>query len=338
MPRKAAPWFRAGRGRWYCTIRGQQVGLNVTDPRDEAGAFREMAERLASLERRLTDPDDAPPVRAGVVRELTGDYVAAVRHRVSAKTAVVMADRLGWLSRLFGGDEVGRLEAAAVERAAGREAWRSGTVRKTLSVVQAFVQWCGRPKFRLKIPPPEYRGAECVVSRAEYDAAVARSDGDFAAYLRFLWETGCRPGEARTLTAETVDWAGRQVRLKAHKNAGKGKSRVIVLSQPAVDVLLSRRAAHGSGPLFRNEWGRAFTMQAVNGRWRRLRLAGVVSAPTVYAVRHTYITRALEAGVPAAHVAAACGTSIQMIERTYSHVGQNMSLLRSVVDRVSGAA
>ncbi|MGR3616498.1 MAG: hypothetical protein ACU0BB_10690 [Paracoccaceae bacterium] len=40
---------------------------------------------------------------------------------------------------------------------------------------------------------------------------------------------------------------------------------------------------------------------------------------TLYSLRHGFITSALYAGIPITSIAAACGTSIAMIEMTYGH-------------------
>jgi len=57
----------------------------------------------------------------------------------------------------------------------------------------------------------------------------------------------------------------------------------------------------------------------------------------MYAIRHGFITRALYAGVPIFALARHCGTSTQMIERTYGHViAQLQSKAIEVLDAESG--
>ena len=50
---------------------------------------------------------------------------------------------------------------------------------------------------------------------------------------------------------------------------------------------------------------------------RAVKTAGLPPETTFYALRHTYISRALRGGVPVAALAKMCGTSGQLIERTY---------------------
>jgi integrase len=47
-------------------------------------------------------------------------------------------------------------------------------------------------------------------------------------------------------------------------------------------------------------------------------LSPVTSLATFYALRHSYISRALRQGVPAKAVADHCGTSLRMIEANYA--------------------
>ena len=49
-----------------------------------------------------------------------------------------------------------------------------------------------------------------------------------------------------------------------------------------------------------------------------VKLAGIDPDTTFYALRHTYISHALKAGVPAKAVADHCGTSLRMIETNYA--------------------
>jgi hypothetical protein len=92
----------------------------------------------------------------------------------------------------------------------------------------------------------------------------------------------------------------------------------------------------GSGALFRGSTGRTLSMSGVNARWRNLREMGLVRTGTVYALRHSCVTRMLESGVSETDVAALLGTSTTMIARTYSHVSANLTRLRGLVDRMAG--
>jgi site-specific recombinase XerD len=51
---------------------------------------------------------------------------------------------------------------------------------------------------------------------------------------------------------------------------------------------------------------------------RALSRAGLDQQGTFYALRHSYISRAIEAGVPLNVLAENCGTSVRIIEKNYA--------------------
>ena len=53
---------------------------------------------------------------------------------------------------------------------------------------------------------------------------------------------------------------------------------------------------------------------------RALAGAGLDPSGTFYALRHSYISRAIETGVPLTVLAENCGTNVRMIETTYAKV------------------
>ena len=55
---------------------------------------------------------------------------------------------------------------------------------------------------------------------------------------------------------------------------------------------------------------------------------------TPYALRHSYITWSLKAGIPTFTVAERAGTSLQMIEKTYGHLARDTEAWE--ITRLSG--
>lgn len=53
---------------------------------------------------------------------------------------------------------------------------------------------------------------------------------------------------------------------------------------------------------------------------RTIAKAGLDPEGTFYALRHSYISRSIEAGMPLTVLAENCGTSVRMIENTYAKV------------------
>ena len=86
--------------------------------------------------------------------------------------------------------------------------------------------------------------------------------------------------------------------------------------------------------------GHTFLKRFKPGLVRRIQIArdraGITRPLTLYGIRHSYITRALERGWSAEQVAALVGNSAAVIARTYSHVGANHDLMRKIADSLAG--
>ena len=72
--------------------------------------------------------------------------------------------------------------------------------------------------------------------------------------------------------------------------------------------------------LARSDGGAWKASHQVRPMKRALMRAGLDGGATFYALRHSYISRAIEGGVPLNVVAENCGTSVRMIETTYAKV------------------
>ena len=71
-------------------------------------------------------------------------------------------------------------------------------------------------------------------------------------------------------------------------------------------------------------------IRADGSRWKRsdqtrpikeaIKVAGLPSDGSLYALRHTYVSMAIEGGIPLNVIAQNCGTSVRMIEKTYAKI------------------
>lgn len=341
MGRPAHPWFRKARKRWYAKIGGKMVDLGE----DQRKAF-ELFERLVAMASNpMGKPADtmasnpmATGIKPGTVAELIPLYLRQLD--VKPKTKYDSRNRLNWFAKRFGSVEVAKLDPLAVDEEIRATGWKPNTRRQSANVIGAFVRWCGRSQFRLKRPPVESRGEKSIITPDEIAKLIAAATGDFAALLRVLWLCGCRPSEARNMTAENVNWSAGVVVLREHKLSRKtSKPRLIHLSDEALAVIEQQRAIHRSGYLFRSSWdgGQIREWEAYRLMRRARKKAGVRKEVTAYFTRHTYATRLLEAGVPDSDVAALLGHSgTAMLHQCYSHVAANARRLREVAGKVAG--
>jgi integrase len=143
------------------------------------------------------------------------------------------------------------------------------------------------------------------------DQAVAR-------LLTRAFLTGARYGELAEARFSQFDARTKTLRV----NVGKTGARTIILQSSAADFFSG--LADGRDP-------QDFLFARSDGsRWKKsdqtrpikhaLKSAGLSSEGSIYALRHTYISRAIEGRVPLNIIAENCGTSVRMIEKTYAKI------------------
>lgn len=158
-------------------------------------------------------------------------------------------------------------------------------------------------------------------------------DAPFRDYLTTLWETGCRPQEARIVEAANFN-ADRGIWLfERKKSKGKRKRRAVYLSPVALEITERLVAKYPTGPIFRNKLGQPWTKNALMHRFYRLRKE--VDFPVhAYAFRHGFATAALARGVDPLRVALLMGhKDTRMLEWIYQHVDENDDHLRAGLNK-----
>jgi integrase len=146
-------------------------------------------------------------------------------------------------------------------------------------------------------------------------------DLDYGLFIEVEATTGARASQLARLEVADLQADRRDARLLM-PSSKKGKHRQIVRRPVPIPHALAMKLRHAvkgrapQEPLLRwrprsNDWKlfeQAITAAGITGSAR----------VTPYALRHSAITRALIAGVPARLVAALHDTSVAMLERTYS--------------------
>lgn len=334
MPRPSRPWYRKSRMDWHVTIGGKQIPLGVTDPNDLPAAMAAMHRILTAMG---TDPPVNPPPRP-TVAEAAARFLAGCEARDLAPVTIQgYRVHLDMLTAAVGDRRLDAMTAEDFEATARRPRWNDTTRALYLSTVEAMLKHAGI-KLKLRKPAKLSRGADAVIPPEVYERLLLVAVGDWRQIIRFLWHTGCRPGEAAKLTADMLTSDGRVFILKQHKTARHGKKRQIVLDDEAATVVQGQLKKHGGGLLFRGKQGKPFSRHAFV--MKMIRLSARVGHPvTAYGFRHTYATRGLVSGVPEPVVAALLGhSSTAMVNRHYGHVGSNMQVLRAAAEKIAGKA
>jgi len=155
-------------------------------------------------------------------------------------------------------------------------------------------------------------------SEAQARALIeATPDREFADLLTAGFLTGARYGELIASSVRDFDEAARTLSVD-----GKTGPRTIILQPEAVSFFKTACGERGADePLLRRgdgaRWNRSHQQRRMALALER---AGLDQEGTFYALRHSYISRAIEGEVPLNIIADNCGTSVRIIETTYAKV------------------
>lgn len=111
-----------------------------------------------------------------------------------------------------------------------------------------------------------------------------------------MWETGCRPLEARTMEAKHIDLKTGLVIFPPSEAKGERHERVIDLTNKSTAICRERIKRYAKGPIMRNTRGNAWTKDAINGRFQRLEKK-LGRRACAYGIRHSYATQGLINGM-----------------------------------------
>lgn len=332
--RQPKPFFRKFTQSWYVEIRGKQFNLG----RDKKQAWAKYQQLMASPEEL-----DAHSTTVVSLFELYLDWVAG--NRAAATYDAARRYLTSFASTIPRSLVVARLEPHRITTwMTQNPSWGPTTRNDAISHVQRAFHWAVNQRILVRVPlpkledkPPRQR-REVVYTPHEFSQILAAiPDDEFRDLLDFLWETGCRPIEARVLERRHVDLEKRIAVLPPSNNKTRKAERVIILTQRAVEILKRRIEAVGDGLLFRNTRGRAWTKDSINCRFQRLKKKLGLDRICAYGIRHSYATEGLKNDVDPVSLAMLMGHSDpSMVAKTYQHLAQNHEHLRRQADRAKG--
>jgi integrase len=164
------------------------------------------------------------------------------------------------------------------------------------------------------------REAESILSVANMNS-VPRSGG-FYTFVKFLFATGCRRGEALSLHAEDIDFS--KYRLHIHRsltldgslqNGTKwGGERLVPLAASLSDILKVHLGPIDSGSVFP-----ALDQRNVGRRFKQLCKVAKVPQHKMHCTRHSAISWALAGGVSLRKASEIFGVSQSTLEKHYAH-------------------
>lgn len=348
MARSPQPWYWKQRRGWYTTLRGKRhllaQGEKVATRREAEREFH----RLMLAEGHAVETDRARLTCQDVFDlYLIHAQGQAQRGEKEKETYAAYEKHLVSATQALGSIRVADVRPRDFLRWVDRPSW-GPTMRNTaLTIVKIAFRWARKvghlvedPIAGMELPRPRKR--EAIPTHEQVEAMRKAAWGQpFRDLLTALIETGCRPSEVTRLQVKEVDLQAGLWRVHDKIRWKTGQEfRKVYLN--ATMIALTRRLLdlHPEGLVFRNSRGGPWTKGLISYRFIRLRRKlGFGPECTAYALRHLYVTDALERGVPPATVAELVGhRTLDQIMATYSKLGLRTEHLRSAAATVRPAA
>jgi integrase len=323
--RQPKPFFRRFTKTWYVTIGGKQISLGS----DEQQAFEQYHEIMAGRGRSQT-------VFPSVAHLFDAYLTWLQKNRSQGTYAKALHDLTLFAKHLGSGFAISKLVPIHVTQWLElHDGWSPSTGNDAVSIIQRAFTWAVN---RGHVAHSPISAVEGKPSRARREIVFTddqwtelRSNGadqEFGDLLDFMWDTGCRPLEARTIRADHIDLKNTMIVFPPSQAKGKRNERVIFLPEKALAICKRLVAAHPKGPIFRNTHGRPWTKDSINCRFQRLRQK--LKRPLcAYAIRHSYAAGGLKRGMDSLTLAQIMGHSdTTMLSKHYAHLARNPNYLR----------
>ena len=328
--RQPNPFFRKFTGTWYVKLNGRQINLGA----DRSDAFQKYHELMASRGRAA--------INFGSVAQLLDAYLEwLLEHRATGTYEKALHYLTLFAQHLGAGFRIEALEPIHVLLWIESRDWTDTTAHDVISIVQRSFSWAVKRGNIHKSPvatiegKPRKRRREAVLSTEEWKVVrESVTDSHFGDFLDFMWETGCRPLEARRVSAGHVDLRNSVIVFPPSESKGEKHERVIFLSDKALSICRRLMVACPTGSLFRNTQDRAWTKDSINCRFQRISKKLGISC-CAYALRHSFATEGLKQGMDSLTLAQLMGHSdTSMLSRCYAHLARNPAYLREQAKKV----
>ncbi len=344
------PYFRQHDGWWYAQVRvgAARKQFKLVRGRDNEKRAYELFNELKAKE-----PEDVADMANLTVFDAFRLFIDWSRKTHKPASAELARHFLqSFIDHPFQGKLCGKLRVTALKPLhvtnwlTGND-WNPTTCNRAISLVKRALNWCVEQGVLTRNPlrdmkKPRERRREKILTAEERQRIVAAvKDKAFTRFLYALGQTGARPGEIRTVTAahvkcsanaETLYWE-----LEGKTTDRTGDSRCIYLTPGMTELCRDLAREYPEGPLFRNTRGKPWTRNAIRIRFRNLRKRlGLAPGVVAYAFRHTFITDALEKGVPIASLAELAGhKDTRMISMVYSKLSQKRQHLAEMAAKAA---
>ena len=331
MPRPAAIWPRKSDGYWYVTLNGKKTKL-----------AKDKAEAQKMFHRLMADDPPRQPQGGITVRKLCDSYLDRTREGKGDRSHANQVIHFKKFCQQFGHRDAAGLKPHEVnDWLATLDTWGNATRALCISYIKAAFNF-GAEEGRFSVSPllklrrRSTGRRDAVLTDTQRESILGAVSPAFRDFLELLIATGCRPfSEAAKLTAGMVDFGKSRAVLSEHKNAKKGKARVIYFPAAILPRLRELAAAHPTGPIFRNRLGLPWSADCAARYFRRACKTLGIEGVTLYNLRHTWISEAIAGGIPAETVATLAGNTPQVIHKNYLQLDKMADVLRAAAEKAA---
>ena len=347
MARIPKPWFRKDRKSWFVTISGKRH--NLGDNKDQA--FAKYHQMMAGSH--IVSQPVAPPTQQKIATDdasgtefsigyVIDKYLEFVKENRANTTYDAKVKSLSnWLAENPGTKEqrISTFKPFQLQQWIDKKTtWGPTTKHTALKTIQACFRWAKKQGFvdvvsidDYEKPTPKKR--EGYATPEDYKFLLDHLDekDSFRDLIIFCWETGCGPQEVKHVTKESIDLERGTVTMENTKQKGP-RTRTIMLSSQALEVVRRLSGEFETGPIFRSRRGNPWNKNSINSRFHRIKKK-TGRGYCQYLFRHGFATDLLINDVDIGTVSALMGhTSTRMVSDTYGHLQQNPEFLRKKLE------
>jgi len=268
MARRPLPWFREDRQSWFVTIRGTRHNLGP----EKKAAFERYYELM-----RL--PATTAPVASTSFVAIADAFLDWVKSNRSPDTFEWYRYRLERFCKTYPEMDASEIRPFHVQTWVDSYGYLSKTSRRNyVRSVKRCMKWATQqgylatdPVANMEVPGAEAR--EVRITKNEFqELRKFIRDSSFLELCEVCYETGCRPQEILRLEARHVDEVNRRWVLPPSEAKGKKRPRIVYLPPLALAITCRRVKEYPTGKLFRNSRENAWSTDAVNCGFDRIRV------------------------------------------------------------------
>lgn len=327
MPRESKPYYRKTQRRWVCTIDGKRITLSS----NKKAAFAKFHELMLNR--------DQVAAELSTVYELSQAYLDWCQEHRKEGTYVKHKAYLQSLIEFIGKRlKISALKTHHITKWQEGSTCSSTTQNDAVSIVQRMFNWAIEQQYIAASPiakmvKPKRRRREICYTPEQWVQIKAHTTGSFTDLMHFLWLTGCRPKEARIVTANHVHDS--LIIFPPDESKGETDARVIHLIPEAKELIDKQVKKNPTGSLFRNSRGVAWTKDAIKCRLTRIS-RNVGFRVIAYGARHSYATNALIRSVDTVSLSHLMGHKSTRMINNYAHLAHNLDFLQQQARNAAG--